>query len=151
MGRKIPVLAIAEPAAAARLAGLPLEATVALSDVAATIKDGLLAFASTTGLLVMHQMMEAELVERIGPKHARIPARVGHRHGSAAGSVVLGGRKVSAQRPRGRTRNGTELALDTWTAFSSTDLLDQVTRITAGLQQEPGHPPRTGPGQMTRR
>lgn len=59
MGRKIPVMAVTEPAAAARLAGLPLEATVALSDVAGTIRDGLLAFAATTGLLVMHQLMEA--------------------------------------------------------------------------------------------
>lgn len=38
MGRKIPVMAATEPAAAARLAGLPLEATVALADVAGAIK-----------------------------------------------------------------------------------------------------------------
>lgn len=135
MGRKIPVMAVAEPAAAARLAGLPLEATVALADVAGAIKDGLLAFASTTGLLVMHQLMEAELTTLIGPKHARIPERAGNRHGTSAGSVVLGGRKVAARRPRGRTRDGTEIALDTWAAFSSEDLLDQVVmeRMLAGV------------------
>ena len=37
-----------------------------LSDVAGAIKDGLLAFASATGLVVMFKMMEAELAERIG-------------------------------------------------------------------------------------
>ena len=108
---------------------------MALTDVAGAIKDGLLAFASATGLVVMHQMLEAELTERLGPKHARIPERKGHRHGSTTGSVVMGGRKVSATRPRGRNTDGTEIALDTWAAFSSEDLLDQVVleRMLAGV------------------
>lgn len=135
MARKIPVMTVAEPAAAARLAGLPLEATVALADVAGSIKDGLLAFAATTGLLVMHQLLETELTRRIGPKHARIKERAGNRHGTTSGSVVLGGRKVRTERPRGRTREGTEIALDTWAAFSSEDLLGQVVmeRMLAGV------------------
>jgi transposase-like protein len=133
--KKIPVLATPEPAAAARLADLPLEARVALADVAGAIKDGLLAFASATGLIVMHQLMEAELVERIGPKHARVPERRASRHGTTTGSVVLGGRKVSASRPRGRTTEGTEMALDSWAVFSATDLLDRVVmeRMLAGV------------------
>lgn len=135
MGHKIPVVGVAEPAAAARLAGLALEATVALADVAGTIKDGLLAFASATGLVVMHQLLEAELTERIGPKHARIPARAGNRHGTTTGSVVLGGRRVRAERPRGRTTDGTEIVLDAWAAFSSDDLLTQLVmeRMLAGV------------------
>ncbi|HCO03252.1 MAG TPA: hypothetical protein DIT48_07815, partial [Actinobacteria bacterium] len=67
VGKKIPVVTVAEPAEAAGLADLPLEATVAMADVAGAIKDGLLAFAST-GLVVMFKMMEAELAERIGPR-----------------------------------------------------------------------------------
>jgi len=135
VARKIPVIAVAEPAAAARLAGLPAEATIALADVAGSIRDGLMAFASTTGLLVMHQLMEAELSQRIGPKHARIPERAGNWHGSTSGSVTLGGRRVGATRPRGRTAEGTEIGLDTWAAFSSSDLLDSVVieRMLAGV------------------
>lgn len=135
MQKRIPVITAAEPAAATRVAGLSLEASVDLADVAGAIKDGLLAFASATGLVVMHQMLEAELTERLGPKHARIPERKGHRHGSTTGSVVLGGRKVNATRPRGRSTDGTEIALDTWAAFSSEDLLDQVVleRMLAGV------------------
>lgn len=135
MGKRIPVAPAAEPVSAARLADLPLTANVALADVAGAIKDGLLAFASATGLVVMHQMLEAELTERIGPRHARIRGRAGSRHGSTTGSVVLGGRKVRAPRPRGRTAQGTEIALDTWAAFSSEDLLDQVVmeRMLAGV------------------
>lgn len=134
MGKKIPVVTVAEPAEAARLAGLPLEATLALADVAGTIKDGLLAFASATGLVMMFKMMEAELTEMIGPKHARIPGREGNWHGTTSGSVV-GGRKVTAERPRGRSTDGKEIPLDTWAVFSCQDLLTQVVmeRMLAGV------------------
>ena len=50
-------------------------ATVALAEVAGAIKDGLLAIASATGLVVIHQMMAAELTEAIGEKHAKIAAQ----------------------------------------------------------------------------
>ena len=119
------------------MADLPLEATVALAEVAGAIKDGLLAFASATGLVVMHQMMAAELTEVIGDKHAKIGAaeRVGNWHGTTKGSVVLGGRQVKTERPRGRTTAGTEIELDTWKAFSSADLLNSlvVERMLAGV------------------
>jgi hypothetical protein len=70
--KKVAVVNVADAEEAARLADLPLEATVALADVAGSIKDGLMAFASATGLVVMHQMMAAELTEAIGAKHARV-------------------------------------------------------------------------------
>lgn len=137
MKKKVAVVRVADAEEAARLADLPLEATIDLAEVAGAIKDGLLAFASATGLVVMHQMMEAELSGRVGTKHARIPAaeRVGNWHGSTTGSVVLGGRQVSTERPRGRSSEGTEIELDTWKAFSSADLLDSlvVERMLAGV------------------
>ena len=136
MKKKVAVVSVADAEEAARLADLPLEATVALAEVSGAIKDGLLAFASATGLVVMHQMMAAELTEAIGEKHAKIPApeRVGNWHGDTKGSVVLGGRRVTAERPRGRTTEG-EIALDTWKAFSSADLLNSlvVERMLAGV------------------
>jgi putative transposase len=137
MKKKVAVVGVADAEEAARLADLPLEATVALAEVAGAIKDGLLAFASATGLVVMHQMMAAELTEAIGEKHAKMGAseRVGNWHGNAKGSVVLGGRQVKTERPRGRTTAGTEIELDTWKAFSSADLLNSlvVERMLAGV------------------
>ena len=135
MGKRIPVITVPEPAAAARLAELPLEARVAMADVGAAIRDGLLAFAAASGLVVMRQLMEAELTSRVGPRHARIAVRAGNRHGTTSGSVVLGGRKLAAPRPRGRGVDGTEIALDSWAVFSSTDLLDQLVleRMLAGV------------------
>jgi len=135
--KKVAVVSVAEAEEAARLADLPLEATVALAEVAGAIKDGLLAFASAAGLVVIQQMMEAELTEAIGEKHARIPVaeRGGNWHGTAKGSVVLGGRRVTTVRPRGRTTTGAEIELDTWKVFSSADLLNSliVERMLAGV------------------
>ncbi len=137
MKKKVAVVTVAEAEEAARVADLPVEATVALAEVAGAIKDGLMAFASATGLVVMHQMMEAELTERIGPKHARIPAteRTGNWHGTTEGPVVLGGRTVTTSRPRGRSTAGGEIELDTWKVFSSADLLNSlvVERMLAGV------------------
>lgn len=137
MKKKVAVVSVAEAEEAARVADLPLEATVALAEVAGAIKDGLLAFASATGLVVMFQMMQAELTRRIGEKHAKIPAaeRIGNWHGTTKGSVVLGGRTVTTERPRGRTTAGSEIELDTWKVFSSTDLLESVVveRMLAGV------------------
>lgn len=134
--KKLPVVAVADHAEeAARLAGLGVEASVALAEVVGALKDGLLAFATATGLVVMAQMMEAELTERIGPKHAKIPGRRANWHGSTIGSVVLGGRKVAVRRPRGRTSEGKEIELDTWAVFSAEDLLRRlvVERMLAGV------------------
>ncbi len=135
MKKKLPVVTVAQVEEADRLADLPLEATIALAEVAGALKEGLLAFASATGLVVMRQMMEAELTEAIGEKHAKISERVGNWHGSTTGSVVLGGRQVSTERPRGRSTEGSEIELDTWKAFSSADLLNSlvVERMLAGV------------------
>ncbi|MFZ0666889.1 MAG: transposase [Acidimicrobiales bacterium] len=85
----------------------------------------------------MAQMMQAELTERIGEKHAKIGAgeRTGNWHGSTEGSVVLGGRTITTKRPRGRTADGEEIGLDTWKVFSSKDLLNSlvVERMLAGV------------------
>lgn len=44
MKKKVPVVTVAEPEEATHLAGLPLEATVELADLAAAVKEGLLGF-----------------------------------------------------------------------------------------------------------
>ena len=143
MKKKLPVVTVAEVEEADRLADLPFEATIALAEVAGALKEGLLAFASATGLVVMRQMMEAELTGRVGTKHAKIgpDERVGNWHGSTTGSVVLGGRQVSTERPRGRSTEGTEIELDTWKVFSSADLLNSlvVERMLAGVATRRHH------------
>jgi putative transposase len=48
--KKVPVVKVAQRAEAARLADLPLEATVILDDIAGAIKEGLLAMSCAAGL-----------------------------------------------------------------------------------------------------
>ena len=135
--KKVPVVKITTPPPAPMLTDLPFEATVALSDVAGAMRDGLLAFSAAAGLVVMRQMLDAELASIVGAKHAKLADRVGNWHGTTTGQVVLGGRTVSVERPRGRYvgDDGGEVELDTWATFASDDLLQQVVveRMLAGV------------------
>ena len=101
------------------------------------MREGLLAFSAAAGLVVMQQMLTDELTSIVGEKHAKLPAgeRVGNWHGTTTGQVVLGARKVSVERPRGRYSDGGEVELDTWATFASEDLLRQVMveRMLAGV------------------
>jgi hypothetical protein len=111
---------------------------VALAEVAGAVKDEL--FASAAGLVVMAQMMHAELEGLVGSKHAKMAA--GDRgRALARNDDRLGGprgRTVSAQRPRGPTAGNAEIALDTWKVFSSINLLNSlvVERMLAGVVVE---------------
>ncbi len=128
---------ITASSSATGFAGLPFEATVAMADVAGAMRDGLLAFSAAAGLVVMQQMLTAELTGIVGEKHAKLAAdvRVGNWHGTTNGAVVLGGRKVTVERPRGRYVDGGEVELATWDTFASDDLLRQVVveRMLAGV------------------
>ena len=59
-----------------------------------------------------------------GPRDKHNPDRVGHRHGTEAGSVTLGGRRVPVQRPRVRAADGSgELPVPAYQLFSAADPL----------------------------
>jgi putative transposase len=133
--KKVPAVCPVERDLAAELPELPEELRLAMTDVAAAAREGLLAMSVAVGLRVMAELMETELAAKVGPKHAKQPGRAARRHGSASGSVVLGGRRVSVDRPRARTVDGREVTLDTYTAFAADDLLGQVVleRMLAGL------------------
>jgi putative transposase len=133
--KKVPVVKLAERDEAAVLAGLPAATTVALDDIAGAIREGLLAFSCSAGLLVVQQLMAEEVTAKVGPKGRHDPQRSATRNGSAPGSVVLGGRTVPLRRPRATLSGGGELALDSYAVFSSTDLLTQlaVERMLAGV------------------
>src|SRR5271165_671292 len=66
---------------------------------------------------------------------SRPPSAPGSWHGATEGPVVLGGRLVTTKRPRARSTDGQEIALDTWKVFSSADLLNSlvVERMLAGV------------------
>jgi putative transposase len=133
--KKVPAVRPVERDLVSELPEVPDELHLAITDVAAAAREGLLAMSVAVGLRVMAELMEAELAAKVGPKHAKQPGRTARRHGSADGSVVLGGRRVPVDRPRARTIDGREVTLDTYTAFAADDLLGQVVmeRMLQGL------------------
>jgi putative transposase len=84
----------------------------------------------------MAQLMEADVTAVCGPKGKHDPDRAATRHGTEAGSVTLGGRRVPVQRPRMRTADGSgEVLVPAYELFSSTELLGKMAmeKMLAGL------------------
>ena len=107
--------------------GLPPSVQEALGELAGAAKDGLLALSVGLGLGVLSEMMETELNEVVGPKHAKDAQRTAVRHGHEDGEVTLGGRRVSVKRPRARTADGEqEVPLATYEYFADRDPLTRV-------------------------
>lgn len=99
------------------------------------MREGLLAASVAIGLEVMSELQEAEVAELAGSKGKHDPDRSAYRHGSEAGRVTLGGRRVPVRRPRVRTVEGAEVRLESYETFASVDLLADrmVASMLAGL------------------
>jgi putative transposase len=115
---------------------LPAPVQEALGELAGAAKEGLLALSVGVGLGVLHELMEAEVDEVVGPKGRHDPGRTAVRHGHDRGEVTLGGRRVPVEHPRARTADGEhEVALDTYAHFAARDRLADVMleRMLAGV------------------
>jgi putative transposase len=115
---------------------VPEQVSVAMEEIAADMREGLLALAVGTGLQVMGQLMAADVTAVCGPRGKHNPDRAAVRHGTEAGSVTLGGRRVPVQRPRMRTADGSgEMPVPAYELFSSTELLGKMAmeKMLAGL------------------
>src|SRR4051812_921796 len=82
---------------------LPAEIQEALGELVGAAREGLLALSVGVGLGVVHELMELEVCEVVGPKGKHGPGRVAKRHGHEDGSMTLGGRRVPVRRPRVRS------------------------------------------------
>jgi transposase-like protein len=106
---------------------VPDAVTVAMAELADSMREGLLALAVGAGLQVIQVMMSENVVGLCGPKGAHDPDRSAVRHGSEEGSVTLGGRRVPVRRPRVRTADGaSEVAVPAYDLFASTELLGEM-------------------------
>jgi putative transposase len=115
---------------------VPEQVLVSMAEVAESAKEGLLALAVGTGLQVMAAMFAEDTGRLCGPQGRHSPGRAGYRHGTGAGSVTLGGRRVPVTRPRVRAADGSgELHLPSYDLFSSTEVLGQLAleKMLAGL------------------
>jgi len=112
------------------------QVSVALDELTGELREGLLALAVGTGLQVMAAMMESDVTAVCGPKGRHDPERGAVRHGHGPGSVTLGGRRVSVERPRMRASDGSgELPVASYELFSQTEVLGRMAmeRMLAGL------------------
>ena len=135
MKKNVPALRLVDRDDASQLPELSDELRLALANVAGAAREGLLAMSVAVGLRVLVEMMDDEVTTKVGPKHAKLPERQASRHGTAPGSVVLGGRRVKVERPRARTTEGTEVPVETYATFADDDPLATVVmeRMLAGL------------------
>jgi transposase-like protein len=119
-----------------RIEELPSSVQEALGELAGAAKEGLLALSVGVGLGVLHELMEAEVDEVVGPKGKHIVGRTAVRHGHEDGEVTLGGRRVPVERPRARTADGArEVELASYAHFASRDPLADamLERMLAGV------------------
>ena len=115
---------------------VPEQVIVSMAEIAESAKEGLLALAVGTGLQVMAAMFGEDAERLCGPDGKHNPGRAGYRHGTEAGSVTLGGRRIPVARPRVRAADGSgELHLPSYDLFSSAEVLGRLAmeKMLAGL------------------
>jgi transposase-like protein len=115
---------------------LPPLVQEALGELVGAAREGLLALSVGVGLGVVHELMEAEVTEVVGPKGEHNRDRVAKRHGHEDGSMTLGGRRVAVRRPRVRTADDEhELPVETYGYFADRDPLTRAVmdRMLAGV------------------
>ena len=115
---------------------VPEHVNVVMAEVAADMREGLLALAVGAGLQVMTALMDADVAALAGPRGKHNSERVAVRHGTDRGSVTLGGRRVPVERPRVRAADGSgELPVPAYELFSGTEVLGRLAmeKMLAGL------------------
>src|SRR3970040_28985 len=72
----------------------------------AIVRRDLRAFVVDAGMVALAELLESERTAVCGPRHARQKGRQAYRAGHTRGELVVGGRRVSADRPRERPVTG---------------------------------------------
>jgi transposase-like protein len=93
--------------------------------LAELIARDLRAFVANAGMLALEALLETERAALCGERYARSESKTASRAGYAPSALVLGGRKVEVARPRVRSRDGEELSLPSFEAFSNQDPLSR--------------------------
>ena len=84
---------------------------------------------------MLRQMLELDVTELVGEKGKHNKNRAAYRHGSENTKVVLGGEKLSIQKPRVRYLEGGELSLSTLALFQDEEPLSRavLSRLLCGV------------------
>jgi putative transposase len=101
---------------------LALESKLPMEELMSRAREDLESLAAEIGLTIIRQVMEAEIDQKVG-QWGQQPVR---RYGRQPGYVIVGGRKLSLQRPRLRSREGKEVKLDSYAAFQQNGKMQQA-------------------------
>ena len=117
---------------------LPVKGKIEVLDTDSLVElasKGLLALSLEIGVEVMRQMLEADVEAAAGPKGRHNTERTAYRHGTERTRVVMGGEKMSVERPRVRSKAGEEIALPTLAVFQNEDPLNKTVlmRLLSGV------------------
>jgi putative transposase len=96
-----------------------------VEDALQDVQDSFERFCLTAGIATLANMMEEDATRLCGPRYGRDDSKSAYRWGKTKGKVGFHGGKVEVDRPRVRARDGQELALPSWEAALSDDLLGQ--------------------------
>ena len=96
-----------------------------LEEVVGHGRESLLALVMQFGLAAFREMLEEDLEQLCGPRHARSEQRKAYRHGRESSRLSLGGRKIRLEKPRLRGLRGREILLPTWKKYRSDDPLQE--------------------------
>ena len=100
--KKVPATKVATASELAQ-SPLPPQVQEALGELVGAAREGLLALSVGVGLGVVHELMEAEVDEVVGPKGRHDAERTAVRHGHEHGALTLGARRIAVRRPRVRS------------------------------------------------
>jgi putative transposase len=100
---------------------LSLEAQLPMSELIAGVAQDIEAFAAELGLTIIQKVMAAEVQQKVG-RWGQQPAC---RHGHQPGYVIYGGRKITLERPRLRSREDKEVPLASYQAFQKNGKLQE--------------------------
>jgi len=125
--KKVHLVEVGLVEAEAQRLALPDHVQLAMVEIAESAREGLLALAVGAGFAVLHECMEHEVEEVVGPRGRHDRGRTTKRHGHVGGEVTLGGRRVPISRPRVRSADDSaEIALEPYAEFARRDLLERV-------------------------
>lgn len=102
----------------------PSQRHLPLVDLLVDTRTELMELAVASGLKVLTTMLEEDRTAICGPRYHHQADRQASRTGTVPSEVVLGGRKVSLNRPRARA-NGAEVPLPTFQLMASEDPLNR--------------------------
>jgi transposase-like protein len=101
---------------------LALGTDLPIAELVRHAREDLEGLVTQIGLTIICRVMEAEIEKKVG-RWGQQPVR---RHGRQPGYVIFGGRKVQLERPRLRSREDKEVALDTYAAFQANGKMQQA-------------------------